>query len=321
MSAKSQATLPVSERIRRHYPDMTGALRTFADFVLAEPVQAARMSIHTAVQAVGVSVATANRFARAIGFGGYAEFRDELIKGFETALEPVNRLEQQISKTSTNLEVFQASLSEDVRNVQRTLEALNADICARAVDLVLSARRIYVLGFDNAASLGSVLANGLGQFRDDVRSVSNTEGAFGGARHLSHFDTSDLVIAIAFPRYIKDTIELARLAKLRRIPILAVTDSHQSPLAAIADTSLYAFSERQLSSVSNASALAIIEALVAAVAHSTPSSVRRAEEFTSLVLPWLEVGPSKGRTSAPVRANFASPPPRLGRSTRKSKAP
>jgi DNA-binding MurR/RpiR family transcriptional regulator len=151
--------------------------------------------------------------------------------------------------------------------------------------------------------------------------VSNTEGAFGGARHLSHFDTSDLVIAIAFPRYIKDTIELARLAKLRRIPILAVTDSHQSPLAAIADTSLYAFSERQLSSVSNASALAIIEALVAAVAHSTPSSVRRAEEFTSLVLPWLEVGPSKERISKPIPANFASPPPRLGRSTRKSKAP
>jgi DNA-binding MurR/RpiR family transcriptional regulator len=299
---------------------MTGALRTFADFVLAEPIQVARMSIHAAVQVVGVSVATANRFARAIGFGGYAEFRDELIKGFETALEPVNRLEQQVSRASTSLEVFRASLGEDVRNVQKTLETLHADTCDQAVDLVLSARRIYVVGFDNAASLGAVLANGLGQFRDDVRSVSNAEGAFGAARYLSHFGASDLVAAIAFPRYIKDTIELARLARARGARVLAITDSHQSPLAAVADTSLYAFSARQLASVSNASALAVVEALVAAVAHCTPSSVRRAEEFTSLVLPWLEVGPSKERTGKSIRADLISPPLKPGRRARKSKA-
>jgi DNA-binding MurR/RpiR family transcriptional regulator len=314
MDATKHGNLPVLGQVRAQYPSMTGSLKAFADFVLAEPVSIARMSIHGAVAAVGVSTATANRFARALGFGGYAAFRAELIRGFEQALEPVRRLEQQISKASTSLEIFRASLQEDLRNIQRSLELLSTDACAQAVDLVLSAKRIQVIGFDDSASLGRLLANGLGQIRDNVFGGANTDGGMGAARQLCRFGRGDLVIAIAFPRYMKDTIELARQAKERGTSVLAITDSHQSPLASVADVNLYAVANRQFASVANGSALVLIEALVAAVAHRAPGALRRAEEFTSFVLPWLEnpSGPSgEERAEAPPAAR-----PRAGRGRR-----
>jgi DNA-binding MurR/RpiR family transcriptional regulator len=289
MSKRSHDGMAIAERIRQRYPTMTPALRAFADFVLAEPVSVARTSIHGAVEAVGVSVATANRFARALGLESYAAFRDELIQSFASAYEPVKRLQQEISKASTSREIIVSSLQEDIANLEETLRAMNDATCEQAVAMILEARRIFVVGFDNGASLAQVLANGLALLKDNVARVANGDGGLGAARHISRMGERDLVIAIAFPRYIKDTVRIATLARSRGVPVLAVTDSHRSPLAAVARISLYASSRRQFASVSNAAALALIEALLAAVAHRTPTSVDRAEAFTACALPWIEV--------------------------------
>ena len=286
----SMANLSIAERVRHGYPTMTEALRRVADFVLAEPVNAARMSIYSAAKELDVSAATANRFARAIGFSGYSEFRDELIRSFEVALEPVRRLESEISRSSSNLDVIGQSLREDIENIAETLQQLTAERADEAVELIMNARRIFVLGFDNAFSLGAIFANGLQRLRDNVVTIANFEGGVGAARQLMGFGRDDLVIAIAFPRYVRDTIQLARLAHAHGVAILAITDSHQSPLAGLAKISLFCRSNRSFASMSNASALALIEALVAAVSLRLPESVRKAEEFTTLALPFLEVG-------------------------------
>ncbi|KAB0268072.1 MurR/RpiR family transcriptional regulator [Microvirga brassicacearum] len=282
--------MTILERIRQRYPTMTGALRAFADLVLAEPVNVARMSSHAAAKTIGVSVATANRFARAIGFETYPTFRANLIQSFASAYEPVKRLEREISKASTSYEIVVSCLREDIANLEQTIAMFDEMTCRQAVELIIAANRIFVVGFDNGAALAQVLANGLLQLKDNVARVSNGDGGLGVVRHLSRFDASDLVIAIAFPRYIKDTISLAALAKSREIPVLAITDTHHSPLAALAQVSLYACSERHFASVSNAAALSLIESLLAAVSHRTPASVQRAETFTSCALPWIEVG-------------------------------
>jgi len=286
----SIANLPIAERIWHNYPAMTDALRRFADFVLAQPVDVARMSIHSAVKDLGVSVATANRFARAIGFSGYSEFRNELICGFETALEPVRRLEAGISKSSTSFDVVSQSLREDIENIGETLQQLTPERAERGIELVVRARRILVLGFDNGFSLGAILSNGLQRLRDNVATVANFEGAIGAARQLLGFGPDDLLVAISFPRYVRDTIQLARLAKAHGIPILAITDSHQSPLAPLAEVSFFCRSQRSFATTSNASSLAMIEALVAAVSLRLPDTVKRAEEFTALAVPFLDMG-------------------------------
>ena len=177
----SMANLSIAERVRHGYPTMTEALRRVADFVLAEPVNAARMSIYSAAKELDVSAATANRFARAIGFSGYSEFRDELIRSFEVALEPVRRLEAEISRSSSNLDVIGQSLREDIENIAETLQQLTAERADEAVELIMNARRIFVLGFDNAFSLGAIFANGLQRLRDNVVTIANFEGGVGAA--------------------------------------------------------------------------------------------------------------------------------------------
>jgi DNA-binding MurR/RpiR family transcriptional regulator len=279
---------PIADRIAALYPQLTGAQRAIADFVVGEPLEVARMSIHAMVRVVGVSVASANRFARALGYAGYAAFRSDLIRGFETVFEPSRRLRVQLEAGSDDHEVFASSLEEDMTNIRRTMQSLDPEKCKGAVDAILSAKRLFILGFDKAAHLGALLASGLSLARDEVYSVSNAEGGFGAARRLFQSGPSDLVIAIAFPNYYRETLELTRFAQSQGVEILAITDRPQSPLAPLAKIVLYCHSERRFGSSSDASALALLEALKAAVMLRSTGAVENAERFAAFAFPWVD---------------------------------
>ncbi|MBV1825437.1 MurR/RpiR family transcriptional regulator [Komagataeibacter oboediens] len=293
---------PMAERIARVYPDLTQALRDLADFVVDEPINAARLSIHDIAAHVGVSTATANRLARALGFSGYAAFRAELIRSFESAFVPVDRLIRNLNGRSNALEVMAASLQEDVRNIEATMRGLSAEGCSNAVQAILTARRIYVVGMENGSHLAAMLSNGLDIYRDNIDSVGITGGGAGAARRVRRYGSKDLVIAVAFPRYMADTITVARDARAQGARVMAITDSPASPLAALTDLVLYVTAERQFAANSDASVLAMMEALCAAVAHSTRGAADSANKYTRTILRWLDMESRPGNPGGPKRA-------------------
>ena len=76
MSARNPA---MARRIGDRLPSLTPSHRQIAEYVLAHPLLAATLPINELAAAVGVSVATANRFARALDFEGYPQFRDQSV--------------------------------------------------------------------------------------------------------------------------------------------------------------------------------------------------------------------------------------------------
>ena len=124
--------------------------------------------------------------------------------------------------------------------------------------------------------------------------MASIEGSSHGARIMARLTPADLVIAIGFPRYFSDTVLLARRAYEAGVPVLALTDGVTSPLAAVATVSLYAHSASQYFANSEASALALIEALCSAVAHRAKDSLKAATLLAESVLPWLH-GSHPGR--------------------------
>jgi DNA-binding MurR/RpiR family transcriptional regulator len=285
----------VAERIAEIYPTLTDALRAFADFVLAEPMKVAQMSIGDTVDASGVSVATANRFSRKLGFDGYSQFRSEIIRGFEPLLAPVERLKRTISAESSVHAVMAATLDEDVGNLQETLRDLDPTRAAQAAELLSKADRIFIVAFDIAGALGSIFAHRLALAGKDVRVIENGGGRISAARHLSRFGRSDLVVAIAFPLYMRDTVELTQAVKKLAVPILAITDSQTSPLASLATLTLYVRARRTAGSVSDTAILGLLEALAAGVSSRFPTAADTARQFTEFAYPWLVV--ESGRRS------------------------
>jgi len=280
----------VAERIESAYPDLSSALKKFADFVISEPMQAAHLSINETVHASGVSVATANRFARKLGFDGYAQFRSELIRGFEPMLAPVERLKQTISEGSTVSDIITASLAEDIQNLRENELGLESGRFETAVDMIIKAERVYLLAFDNAAALGGIFAHRLATAGKSV--TESTGGKLSASRHLALYGPDDLVIVIAFPRYIRDTVEMAQAIHRRGLPILAITDTQASPIASLGTLTLYIQARRTIGSTSDTAILAVLEALAAAVSAHLPGAAEAGEHFADLAYPWL-IGPDE----------------------------
>ncbi len=292
------ATFPgnpsMAQRIARVLPSLTRAHRQMAEYVLAHPLQAATMPIDELATTVGVSVATANRFARALEFDGYPQFRAALVLGFEATLAPVERLRSKLEQRASAAGVIGATLDEAASNIELTRHSLDARACEQAVSAIAAAERIYIVGFGSSAWLGGLLQRYLDRIRDDVHLVASIEGSSHGARIMARLTRADLVISIGFPRYFSDTVLLARRAFEAGVPVLALTDRLASPLCAVATVSLHAHGASQYFANSEASALALIEALCSAVAHRTKDSVKTATLLSESVLPWLH-GSHPGR--------------------------
>lgn len=302
------ATVPgnpsMAQRIARLLPSLTRSHRQMADYVLAHPLQAAIMPIDELAGTLGVSVATANRFARALEFDGYQQFRAALVLGFESTLAPVEKLRSNLEQPTTVADVFAAALQENQRNIDLTRQSLDADSCQQAVKAILSAKRIYIVGFGASSWLGGLLQRNLDLYCDNVQLLASIESSSYGARTLTKLQPTDLLIAIAYPRYFSDTVFLTRRAREAGVPVLALTDRVTSPLAPLATVALYAHTDSQYFANSEASALALIEALCSAVAHSAKNSVKAATQLAESVLPWLQ-----GNDSSRLRLAAATPAP------------
>lgn len=287
----------VANAIGRLYPHLSKSHRKTADYVLANTFRAATMTIDELSVAAGISLATANRFAHALGFDGYAPFRNALVADFATSLAPVEKMRTEVQKSASATEIIANALSNDIHNIEATRRALVPADCEQVVDLILQADRVFVVGFGASAFLSGIMAHALEPFCRTVLSGAQPGGASQTARQFIKLDARDVVIAMAYPRYVVDTVRLAKRAVEKGARLIAFTDSPDSPLASLAEVTIYATTERHMSPTSDAAALVLIQAICDAVAHRAKRSVEAASEMTEFVLPWLY---QKDQSSAPT---------------------
>ena len=271
----TKAAPTIAERIARTQPTLSPKQHKMAEYVLAHPFRVATMTIDEFAAEVEVSVATANRFARALDLPGYPQFRAELAHAASVA------------------QIFVATLEEDIRNARRTLQSVDAAACEQAVDAILAADRVFIIGFGASGFLAGMLQRSLCMHLHAVESLAGPGGVSHAARQMSRMTGKDLLIAIGFPRYLADTVTLAGAARQAGVPVLALTDKPTSPLAPTASVALYAVSARRLLPSSETAALGLIEALSAAVAYRASNSVGVAAPVRPPVMPWLVHGVGK----------------------------
>ncbi len=166
----------MAQHIAGALPTLSPSHRQVARFVLDYPLRAATLPVNELADHVGVSVATANRFARAVGFSGYAQFRAALVLGFETALAPVEKLRGDRDGPANAAGILDASLGEIVRNIEATRRGLDPETCERAVEAIRMARRIFVVGLGSTSWAAGLLMRDLDYHREDVHLLATLEG-------------------------------------------------------------------------------------------------------------------------------------------------
>ncbi len=277
----------INERIGHVYSSLSKSHKKTADYVVANAFRAATMSIDELAHAVGISNATANRFARALGFDGYPQFRAELVHGFESMMAPAEKIQFAADRPITCADIFARCLEEDISNLEATRRIMNPDNCERAVRLILNAERIFIIGYGASSFLGGLMGHSLAPYCKSVHYNLGSGGAGHIASQLFNYSENDLVIGISFPQYATDTITLLKQVRDNRVPIIALTDAPSSPIAQLANLTLYGQTQSSSSASSDGAALCLIEALCNAVAYQTKQVKEALSGIDEFVMPWL----------------------------------
>jgi DNA-binding MurR/RpiR family transcriptional regulator len=258
------------------------------------------MTIDELATACRVSNATANRFAKAIGFDGFAEFRTRQIDAIKQTLAPVEKLKAGRDGSASSFDIIADGIRQDLENLEKTRETLTPENCEKAVELILAAERVFIFGAGISYYIAGILTHGLEPFcRGNVSMMGTTGNVNSAMRRLVHAGEKDLAIFISFPRYAPDTLELIDVAKRHGARVLCLTDHPTSPLARYADVALYVQAERRLLPNSATAAFALADGLAAAVANRRREGIDIQMRLAARYLPGLGEGVSGGMGGRP----------------------
>ena len=264
----------LTARIRRYSPKLSRGQRKVVDFFVGQSEKAVFLTSLNVAREVGVSEATVVRTARALGFSGYPQFRDAFRTTFLQRMSTVARVRLSAPARRKETDIVAAVLETEFSNLEATRLRLDPKTVARAVELIVNARTVYVVGMRSAYSLAWLLHFSLMLIR--ARSHLLTLGVGDVPERLEGIDSRDVVVGISFERYASATINLFRACLEQGARGIALTDKPTSPLADGADVVLEA--QNRLSSFidSYVAPTAIIDVLVTLVAAKRRRTVLRA---------------------------------------------
>ena len=239
--------------------------RKIANFILESYDKAAFMTASRLGQKVGVSESTVVRFAFELGYDGYPDMQRSLQKMIRSRLTTVQRIEVTRDRLGGQ-DLLSMVLQSDIEKIRQTLEELDRDSFYNAVEAIVSARKVYIIGVRSSASIASFLYFYFNLIFDNVVLVSaNTASEI--FESLLRVGEGDAVIGISFPRYSSRTVQAISFARDRGATTIAITDSETSPLAPISRYSLMARSDMASFVDSLVAPLSLVNALLVAVSQ------------------------------------------------------
>jgi len=258
--------------------------RQIANYILENYDKAAFMTAGKLGSTVGVSESTVVRFAAELGYDGYPGMRKALQEMIRNRLTSVQRIEV-AKELIDDSNVLKAVLSADIEKLQRTVEEIDQKSFDSAVDAILRADHVFILGIRSSAALAGFMGFYLNLLRDNVHLLHDT-AISEVYEQILRIGPNDVLVAMSYPRYSSRTVKVMRFAKAAGATTIGLTDSEASPLAEISDITLFARSDMVSFLDSLVAPLSLINALIVSIGIHKKDDL--SDTFRRLEAVWSE---------------------------------
>ncbi len=259
-----EETMSLMERLALHYPSFSKGQKRIADFIrdnydVAATYTAAKLGV-----TVGVSESTVVRFANELGYEGYPALLKAIAATVRTHSNSLQRLEHAAKILESQESPLAAMFKADRTRLSETEAVLDQDIFDQAVDAIIKADNIYILGVRSTWYLAGMMGYYFRMIFDRVQVLEGTGNA-DTLEAMCRIKENDVFIGISFPRYSMRTARAMEFAKKHGATTVTITDSMESPLIEYADYPLIAKSDVVAIVDSLTAPLSLVNALVVAI--------------------------------------------------------
>ena len=257
------STNELQMRIEEKYRDLSKGQKRVAEYVLDNYDKAVFLTAARLGEVVGVSESTVVRFATQLGYKGYPEFQKALEELERNRLNSIQRMKVTYGRISQS-QILETVLQSDIEKIKQTLNGIDHLAFNQAIDTILNARKIYVLGIRSCAPLAAFMSFYLNLLCDNVIAV-NTNSSSEIFEQLIRIGEDDVIIGISFPRYSQRTLKALEFASKRKAKIITLTDSVHSPINIYSSCNLIARSDMASIVDSLVAPLSVVNALIVAL--------------------------------------------------------
>lgn len=206
-------------KITDNYHILTNSQRKVANYISGNIDKIAFYTLDELASKIDVSTTTIIRFARKLGFNGYSDMQQSIQNDVMGKVSLPERLNASINVEQDDL--LTLSIKNDLANINSTIEKLSDDILQEAINAIVKAKKVYILGLRSAFSMAFYMESRLGQIKKGVHLVQGIGMLF--PEETIDASHGDLCIVYLFPRYTKMTINVVSWLRKKGVKILMIT--------------------------------------------------------------------------------------------------
>ncbi len=262
--------------IENKFHTMSKTYKEIAHYLTQNPNEIPIISSQELAKRCDTHPSSLVRFSQMLGYKGFKELQNifrmrlsQTAPGFESR---IHSLSNDLTKKSKNSEFsfLKDLVLTDIASLEELLENIDTKSLSRATEMMLKAENIYLLGQLRSVPVVELLRYVLTML--NIKTVL-LDSSGGLSTHMSRLITKkDLLIAVSFRQYATEVVDIVHEVADREINIIAITDSHLSPLSQA--EILFALPERKFSfSRSLAAPMCLIQALSLMLASKTKESL------------------------------------------------
>ena len=270
-------TRDLSNRINESYSRLSKGQKLLATYITDNYDKAVFLTAARLGEVVGVSESTVVRFATHLGYKGYPEFQNALEELVRNKLNSIQRMEVTYGRISQS-KILESVLHSDADKINTTLEKIDQEAFEIAVNTILNAKHIYIIGIRSCAPLASFMAFYFNLMFDNVH-LLQTSSSSEIFEQMVRIGKDDVIIGISFPRYSMRTLKAMEFANNRNAKVITLTDSVHSPMNLYSSCNLIADSDMASIVDSLVAPLSVINALIVALCMKNRKKVAKTLEM------------------------------------------
>ena len=254
----------VLERLLAEFDSLPAQLQVCARYLIDHSHEVGLQSMRTLANNAEVQPNSFVRLARHLGFDGYESMRErfrDFVRGGAGSSPDRLRWLQEMDKKGGSTAIFGSMAEACLDNTERMFAQQSIEQLDQAVDWMINANRVYVLGLGLAYPLAYnfwyVARMGFDHFV-----LSPRHGSL-PSDDIIRMDKNDCLLAMTFQPYRSDTLDAVRLAKKAGAKVIGVSDSSASILCREADLALVSPTNTPQFFHSNSAVTALLESLCA----------------------------------------------------------
>lgn len=272
----------VRDLIREHYSVLTQSERKFAQALLDSYPAAGLASITIVAANAGVSTPTIARMVQKLGFKGYPQFHQALLKELEAKVSgPTQRRANWASEAPAthSLNRFGEAVTQNIEQTFANIDSARFDEAARL--LADTEGRLYLVGGRITRALADYAFTHFQAVRGRVTHMTSSSATW--PHYVLDMAEGDTLLMFDIRRYETSLMRLAEISTARGVRVVLITDQWMSPISDLATYTFNCWVEIPSAWDSNISTMMLLEALIAAVQEERwPATRERYERLDEL---------------------------------------